>query len=151
MGTLSAPDVAAVDTAVESLLALYAAARDEAQVRLSSPQLQAMLVIERDEGLNLRALAGSMDMILSSASRLCDRLAAAGLVERVASQIDRREVSLILTPSGQAALHDLREDRRARLESVLNRMAPAGRAALVRGLREFTRVSSRTNVMRLSA
>jgi len=151
MGTSSAPDVAAVDTAVESLIALFEAARDQAQVRLSSSQLQAMLVIERDEGLNLRALAESMNMILSSASRLCDRLAAAGLVQRVASQIDRREVSLMLTPSGRAALRDLREDRRRRLESVLSRMAPAGRSALLRGLREFTRVSSRTNVIRLSA
>lgn len=142
---------AAVDAAAESLLAIFEAAREQAATRLSSSQLQALLVVQRDEGLNLRALADGVGMILSSASRLCDRLIAAGLLERGVSHVDRREISLTLTQYGHDVLQELRDDRHRRLEVVLARMAPAARSALLRGLREFTRVSSRNSVIELSA
>ena len=142
---------AAVDAAAESLLAIFEAAREQARTRLSTSQLQALLVVHGNEGLNLRALADGMGMILSSASRLCDRLIAAGMLERGVSDVDRREISLTLTAYGRELLGDLRDDRLGRLELVLDRMAPASRSALLRGLREFTRVSNKNGVMELSA
>jgi DNA-binding MarR family transcriptional regulator len=128
---------AAVDDAALALLATWEAAREQATQRLSLPQLNALLAVERDEGVNLRGLAGRLKMILSSASRLCDRLVAAGLVERVPGRVDRREIALYLTPSSRQLLEELRASRRATLGAVLGRMSPAGRAALVRGLTEF--------------
>ncbi len=128
---------AAVDDAALALLATWDAAREQAAHRLSAPQLNALLAVEQDEGVNLRGLAGRLDMILSSASRLCDRLVAAGLVERVPGRSDRREIALYLTPSSRELLHELRERRRAMLGAVLLRMSPPGRAALIQGLTEF--------------
>jgi DNA-binding MarR family transcriptional regulator len=128
---------AAVDDAAPALLATWDAAREQASHRLSTPQLSALLAVERDEGINLRGLAGRLNMILSSASRLCDRLVAAGLVERVPGRVDRREIALYLTPSSRQLLDELRATRRAMLGRVLDRMSPAGRAALIRGLTEF--------------
>jgi DNA-binding MarR family transcriptional regulator len=128
---------AAVDDAALALLATWEAAREQASHRLSTPQLSALLVVEQDEGINLRGLAGRLTMILSSASRLCDRLVAAGLVERVPGRADRREIALYLTPSSRQLLDELRTTRRAMLDRVLDRMSPAGRAALLRGLTEF--------------
>jgi len=128
---------AAVDDVAQALLAVWNAAREEATPRLSWPQLSALLVVERAEGINLRGLAGELKMLLSSASRLCDRLVASGLVERVPGRVDRREIALYLTPSSRQLLDDLRLTRRAMLASVLERMSPAGRAALLRGLTEF--------------
>ena len=128
---------AAVDDAAQGLLAVWNAAREEATPRLSWPQLSALLVVERAEGINLRGLAGELKMLLSSASRLCDRLVASGMVERVPGRADRREIALYLTPSSRQLLDDLRLTRRAMLASVLERMSPAGRAALLRGLSEF--------------
>ncbi|MFI5936885.1 MarR family winged helix-turn-helix transcriptional regulator [Actinoplanes sp. NPDC051494] len=133
---------AAVDDAAASLLAVWDAAREQATPRLSGPQLNALLVVERAEGINLRGLAGQLRMILSSASRLCDRLVASGLVERVPGRADRREIALFLTPSSRALLTNLRTTRREILSDVLARMSPAGRAGLVRGLAEFSHAAA---------
>lgn len=131
----------AVDGAAEALIAAFDAAREGARTRLSASQLQALLVVERNEGLNLRALADELGAMLSSASRLCDRLVAAGMIERLVGQTDRREISLQLTGQGRDVLERLRADRQARLDAVLSRMTVAGRAALLRGLREFEMVA----------
>jgi DNA-binding MarR family transcriptional regulator len=90
---------AEVDDAAQALLAAWDAAGRQATPRLSWPQLSALLVVERAEGINLRGLAGELKMLLSSASRLCDRLVASGMVERVPGRVDRREIALYLTPS----------------------------------------------------
>ncbi|SDX91857.1 DNA-binding transcriptional regulator, MarR family [Micromonospora pattaloongensis] len=128
---------AAVDAAAEALLAVWDAAREQATSRLSSSQLRALLVVEQCDGVNLRGLAGRLGMILSSASRLCDRLVAAGVLEREPGRADRREIALHLTPAGHALLEQLRAARRARLATVLAAMSPAGRQALLAGLQEF--------------
>lgn len=128
---------AAVDDAAATLLAAWDAARERATPRLSWPQLSALLTVESDEGINLRTLAGRLRMILSSASRLCDRLVASGLVERVPGRLDRREIALYLTPSSRQLLADLRASRQEMIGEVLDRMSPAGRTALIRGLTEF--------------
>jgi DNA-binding MarR family transcriptional regulator len=128
---------AEVDDAAQALLAAWDAAREQAIPRLSWPQLSALLVVERAQGINLRGLAGELKMLLSSASRLCDRLVASGLVERVPGRVDRREIALYLTPSSRQLLDELRRTRRQMLAAVLQRMSTGGRAALMRGLTEF--------------
>ncbi|HEV8173738.1 MAG TPA: MarR family transcriptional regulator [Actinoplanes sp.] len=134
---------AAVDDAAQALLAAWDAAREQATPRLSGPQLSALLVVERAEGINLRGLAGELKMLLSSASRLCDRLVASGMVERVPGRADRREIALYLTPSSRQLLDELRLTRRELLSTVLERMSATGRAALIRGLTEFAAAADR--------
>jgi DNA-binding MarR family transcriptional regulator len=128
---------AVVDDAALALLSAWDSAREQATTRLSWPQLSALLVVERAEGINLRGLAGELKMLLSSASRLCDRLVASGMVERVPGRVDRREIALYLTASSRQLLDELRQSRRAQLTAVLERMSPSGRAALIHGLTEF--------------
>jgi DNA-binding MarR family transcriptional regulator len=135
---------AEVDDAAQVLLAAWDAAREQATPRLSWPQLSALLVVERAEGVNLRGLAGELRMLLSSASRLCDRLVASGMVERVPGRVDRREIALYLTPSSRQLLDELRRTRRQMLAAVLQRMSTAGRAALIRGLTEFSAAANET-------
>jgi DNA-binding MarR family transcriptional regulator len=142
---------AAVDDAAQALLASWDAAREQATPRLSWPQLSALLVVERAEGTNLRGLASNLKMLLSSASRLCDRLVASGMVERVPGRADRREIALYLTPSSRALLEELRRTRRALLATVLERMSPTGRAALIRGLTEFSASAAETSAARSEA
>jgi DNA-binding MarR family transcriptional regulator len=132
---------AAVDDAAVSLLLTWDAAREQVTPRLSWPQLNALLAVERAEGTNLGGLAANLKMLLSSASRLCDRLAASGLVERVPGTADRREIALYLTPGSRALLDELRRIRRTSLSAVLERMSAPGRTALLRGLAEFTAVT----------
>jgi DNA-binding MarR family transcriptional regulator len=143
MAILHGPDgpdpmnTAAIDDAAHALLLSFDVAREQVTPRLSGPQLNALLVVERAEGINLGGLAAEMSMLLSSASRLCDRLVASGMVERVPGRADRREIALYLTPASQGLLGELRLIRRRALATVLEKMSPAGRAALLRGLTEF--------------
>jgi DNA-binding MarR family transcriptional regulator len=128
---------AAIDDAAQALLLAFEMAREQVTPRLSGSQLNALLVVERAEGINLGGLAAELSMLLSSASRLCDRLVASGMVERVPGRADRREIALYLTASSRALLSELRRVRRAAVSDVLGRMSVPGRAALLRGLTEF--------------
>ena len=128
---------AAIDDAAQAFLFAWDQAREQVTPRLSGPQLNALLAVERAEGINLGGLAAELSMLLSSASRLCDRLVASGMVERVPGRADRREIALYLTPSSRALLAELRRIRRRALATVLERMTGPGRTALLRGLTEF--------------
>lgn len=134
---------AALDDAVAALLSVWEEARERTTGRLSAAQLRAVMVVEEHDGINLRRLANLLGMLLSSASRLCDRLVAAGMLEREPGRLDRREISLHLTPEAIRLLADLRADRRARLTEVLTGMSSAGREELRRGLSEFAAVARR--------
>ncbi|MFB9465061.1 MarR family winged helix-turn-helix transcriptional regulator [Streptomyces cinereospinus] len=103
----------------------------------SASQLRVMLVLEHHEGINLRTLADALGSTPPSTSRLCDRLQAAGFVEREVSPADRREVRLCLSGRGRAFLSDLRARRERALRSVLEQMPAAERLALVQGLEAF--------------
>jgi DNA-binding MarR family transcriptional regulator len=138
--------VAALDEAAGTLLAVWEAARERTTSRLSGAQLRAIMVVEQYDGINLRRLATLTDTLLSSASRLCDRLVAAGMLEREPGRYDRREISLPRTPSATRLLGELRADRRYRLERILAGMSPEGRAALLRGMGEFDESARRGEV-----
>jgi DNA-binding MarR family transcriptional regulator len=129
--------VAAIDDAAKALLLAWDVAREQVTPRMSSVQLNALLAVERAEGINLGGLAAELGMLLSSASRLCDRLVASGMVERVPGRADRREIALYLTPASRNLLGELRRIRRRALTGVLEKMSSGGRAALLRGLTEF--------------
>ncbi|WP_433301647.1 MarR family winged helix-turn-helix transcriptional regulator [Actinoplanes sp. CA-030573] len=128
---------AAIDDAAQALLFAWDQAREQVTPRLSWPQLNALLAVERAEGVNLGGLAAELNMLLSSASRLCDRLVASGMVERVPGRADRREIALYLTPSSRSLLAELRRIRRLSLSATLEKMSASGRAALLRGLTEY--------------
>ncbi|MEW2477000.1 MULTISPECIES: MarR family winged helix-turn-helix transcriptional regulator [Micromonospora] len=138
---------AEVDVAAGALLTVWDGARERTANRISTAQLRAVMLVERQDGINLRRLAAGLDMLLSSASRLCDRLVAAGMLEREPGRADRREISLHLTAEARSLLDELREDRRQHLAAILADMTPEGREALLRGLREFDE-AARARVVR---
>ncbi|MFE6887239.1 MarR family winged helix-turn-helix transcriptional regulator [Streptomyces sp. NPDC057694] len=104
---------------------------------LPPSQFRALTVIEGQKRVNQRTLGEALGSRPSSVSRLCDRLEAAGLVERVASPTSRREVDLRLSRRGAAVLEEFRTSRARELESVLRSMAPAELSTLVEGLEQF--------------
>ncbi|MFF5373049.1 MarR family winged helix-turn-helix transcriptional regulator [Streptomyces sp. NPDC013187] len=129
---------AQIADAVESLAELWSIAAQEASLRLSPHQLRALRTVQATPGLNLTALADGLDIGLPTASRLCDRLAAAGLLERTQHPGTRREVQLWLTSHGQHVLCDVADRRAQALATALAAMEPAERSALSRGLRGFS-------------
>ncbi|WP_328624243.1 MarR family transcriptional regulator [Streptomyces sp. NBC_00353] len=104
---------------------------------VSASQLRVLFILEHHEGINLRTLADSLASTPPSTSRLCDRLQAAGFVERVVSPTDRREVRLHISSRGRAFLADLRARREKALRVVLDQMPHAHRTALLQGLEAF--------------
>ncbi|WP_433529628.1 MarR family winged helix-turn-helix transcriptional regulator [Micromonospora sp. CA-263727] len=138
---------AELDTAAGALLTVWDGARERTANRISTAQLRAVMLVEREDGINLRRLAAGLDMLLSSASRLCDRLVAAGMLEREPGRSDRREISLHLTAEARRLLAELRDDRRQHLAAILADMTPDGRQALLHGLREFDE-AARARVVR---
>jgi DNA-binding MarR family transcriptional regulator len=100
-------------------------------------QLRVLTIIANNQHTNMSRLAEALEVVPSSASRLCDRLEATGLLRRVADPRDRREVRLVLTSSARRLLDDLRERRRDALTTVLDRMPPAARQGLVDALDAF--------------
>jgi DNA-binding MarR family transcriptional regulator len=138
------PDVAAaVESAVESLLAVLESARLAQSPAVPPTQLRVLTIIARSRHTNMSRLAEALEVVPSSASRLCDRLEATGLLRRVPDPRDRREVRLLLTPAARRLLEDLRDRRRLALGEVLERMTPAGRQDLVRALEAFDTAAAR--------
>jgi DNA-binding MarR family transcriptional regulator len=137
------PDVAAaVESTVESLLGVLDGARLAQSPAVPPTQLRVLSIIAGNQHTNMSRLAEALDVVPSSASRLCDRLEATGLLRRVPDPRDRREVRLLLTAAARRVLEDLRERRRTALGEVLERMTPAGRQDLVRALAAFDTAAS---------
>lgn len=132
-----------VCTAAELLEVLWGRGQEAAPPGTVSPsQLRALLVIERQEGSNLRSLGEALGSRAPSVSRLCDRMEAMGLVQRAPSPTSRRELELRLTGRGRALLEECRAIRTRELSAVLERMQPAEVAALTHGLAAFRSAAS---------
>lgn len=107
--------------------------------RLSSLQLEALLIVRRCPGINLTGLAEEAGATAPAVSRLCDRLEAAGLLRRERAPTSRREIVLVLTPHGRELLESLFARRHALFGDVLRRMPAADRTALLTGLLAFSK------------
>lgn len=121
-------------TAVELLEVVWGRA---STAPTSASQLRVLHILEHHDGINLRTLAESLASTPPSTSRLCDRLQAAGFVERVMGAEDRREVRLHLSGRGRSFLADLRARRERELRKVLADMPAGKRVALLEGLEAF--------------
>ena len=128
------PLVAVIEEAASFLATLWN--REAEELPTSATQLHVLMIVERHRDINLSGLASQLGALVSSASRLCDRLEAAGLLHRLHGS-SRRAVILRLSPEGRALLDRLRRQRREDLARVLTRMPPAARAALATGLSQF--------------
>ncbi len=132
------PDLAvAIESVAESLLAVLDCSQQTDGPHVPPAQLRVLAIVARNRTTNMSRLAEMLEVVPSSASRLCDRLEATGLLRRVPDPRDRREVRLLLTAPARQLLTDLRDRRRAALSAVLERMSVSARQDLVRALTAF--------------
>lgn len=122
----------------QALVMLWDRAEDWAVPRVPPSQLRVLTVLGRSGPMNLTALAGHLGAIPSSASRLCDRLEAAGLLTRDVSAGSRREVTLSVSTQGRRRLEAFAATRRSDFAQVLELMTPQAQASLIDGLRQFS-------------
>ncbi|GAB3489656.1 MarR family winged helix-turn-helix transcriptional regulator [Flexivirga lutea] len=130
---------AAVAAEAQDLVLLWERADDGAAPRIPPSQLRVLGVVARYGPMNLTRLSQEMGSIPSSASRLCDRLEAAGLLVRQVSPNNKREVVLTVSEEGHRRLNALAQTRAGDFARVLDGMSPQSRAALRQGLAEFGR------------
>lgn len=123
-----------VEVAARSLLALSLRAMAQLDPTISSTQLRALMVLEESDGSNLSNLAAAVGVSASAASRLVDRLVAAGLADRQIPAHSRREVLLQLTPAGRGVVGDYELARREVFAEALADLAEADLQALIQGL-----------------
>lgn len=112
----------------------------QAGLGVTLPQLR-VLTLAADAGpLRNTDVAQALAIHISNASRLCDRLVQAGLLNRRDSPADRRQVELTLTAAGRRLVDAVTEHRRAVFARILDRMSAEDRDALITSLASFVRV-----------
>ena len=130
-------DMGGVEKGLAMLIEASERAVEELGLAVPPAQIRALLIIDRAGSLNLSRLAEALGASASAASRLCDRIQAAGLLTRDRAAASRREIVLFPTESGRRLADWVRGRRRAALGDVLQAMSPDGREALAQGLREL--------------
>lgn len=137
------PDLAAaIDGAAEALIGVLDSAVSPQQLAVSPTQLRVLSLLTSRKDTNVNGLAELLDVVPSSASRLCDRLEAIGLVRRVGDPRDRREVRLLPTPAGEALLREVKERRHRAVQEVLDRMPGRMQQELLLALLAFSRAAA---------
>lgn len=130
---------AELERATRGLLALNVVVLEEIEKRVGLPTLRALQSLERLGPPSLvTELGEDLDLVPSSASRLSDRLAEAGLITRTVAPHNRRATVLELTDAGQAILDEVVAKRAEQFRRVTEQMSNREREQLLRGAAAFT-------------
>lgn len=133
----SADQIDAVLRASRALVGIAAASIAAVDDDVTVPQLRVLVMVDTKGPLNLAAVAAGLGVNPSNASRICDRLIRAGLLDRQASQDDRRNIALSLTDAGRRLVNKMMKHRRASIIRVLRDMDPDDRELLTTALDRF--------------
>ncbi len=124
------------------LTAVVSRSLAEAGSSVTTPQLRVLVMLSTEGPLNLTAVAQSLGVNPSNASRTCDQLVEAGLVVRREDSEDRRSIALSLSPSGENLVERLMAHRRATFKRLVSKLGASERAALTAGLDALNRAAS---------
>jgi MarR family transcriptional regulator for hemolysin len=118
---------------VARMLRTYADQRAR-QFGISRAQWVVLIRLDRSEGLKQSELAEILDLQPISLTRLLDRLAENGLIERRADPNDRRANRLYLTPAARPLLEQLAKLGNDMMETVLDGLDGNANEQLLRDL-----------------
>jgi DNA-binding MarR family transcriptional regulator len=108
-----------------------------ADAKVTLPQLRILIMVQDSGPLNMSSVAEGLGVNPSNASRTCDRLVRAGLLDRRDDPNDRRNVALTLTPAGRRLVASMLTQRRTIFAHVVTHMKPTHRTQLTTGLTAF--------------
>ena len=126
-----ADEVEATMLAARALVAISAQSVIAVEDVVTPPQLRILVMIASRRPLNLGAVARGLGVHPSNATRACERLVSAGLVDRRDDPADRRNLQLQLTEEGRRLVDEVMDRRRHAIAEVLERMPALQRIALV--------------------
>ncbi|MFE7429733.1 MarR family winged helix-turn-helix transcriptional regulator [Streptomyces sp. NPDC057545] len=127
----------AVVTASRVLVAVAANSLAEVEERVTLAQFRILVALSTRGATKLVGLAELLRVSPPTAMRMVDRLIASGLADRQVNPGNRRETLLRLTDEGRRTVEDVTARRRRELTTIIARLAPARRTALVGALTAF--------------
>ena len=126
-----ADDVEATMLAARALVGISARSLVDVDDVVTPPQLRVLVMIASRGPQNLGAVARGLGVHPSNATRACDRLVVAGLLDRRDDPADRRNLLLQLTEEGRTLVDQIMDRRRHAIAEVLDRMPALQRTALI--------------------
>ncbi len=129
--------VDAVLSASRALVAVAARSLAEIGEDVTLAQYRLLVVLASRGPQRMVDLAESLAMLPSTATRMCDRLDAKGLIRRARPSNDRRSVRLTLSPAGRQVVADVTRRRREEIRRVLEKVATDARGDLIGSFRIF--------------
>lgn len=109
--------------------------RDLAQTAgLTPAQLRVLQILQGRNSSTPKALAGQMGVSQATVTSLVDKLVARGLVERLRSEVDRRQVNVAVTEVGRGTLANAPNALQQRYARAFERLADWEQAQLVSSL-----------------
>ena len=114
----------------------WAAHRSQAQrlkeFNLTMPQFMVMRALQRLEpGCTMTELGEAAIQVPATVTGIIDRLEQNNLVNREPNPSDRRSYHILLTPAGQALLHQIDEERRQGIEVLFQNLPVKQRKLLL--------------------
>lgn len=100
-----------------------------ARYHLSDGRFVALLAVSAQPGMSSAALADRIGVTRATVTGLVDGLVAAGLMERVTHDTDRRSRGLTVTPAGEQALEQAVPQINDLLRSLVSGIDPSDRGA----------------------
>ena len=114
--------------------------RQQADAGLTPTQLSARATLHRCGPIPIGNLADEEQVAAPTATKIVDKLHAAGYVERHPDPVDRRVTRVALSPTGAALLAEVRARKTAWLSHRLEALAPQDVAALDAALEVLDRI-----------
>lgn len=125
------PVVDALLLASRALATITARSLASVNEEVTLTQFGTLVVLSERGPQTVTALAEHLDVHASTMTRMCTRLVSRGLVVRVPSAVDRREVVITLSPSGARLVEEVRNARKREFDSVVGRMQVVDKQAVI--------------------
>jgi DNA-binding MarR family transcriptional regulator len=142
--TVNATDVDAILTEVAGWMAdLRCASMGRlVQGNVSLTQMHVLWLLQHHGAMSMSRLAELLDVSLSNATGLIDRMEEHGLIERVRVPDDRRVVLVRPAEAGLQAVSETETNKRERMRAVLGRLPASEQPIVLAALRSLRRALS---------
>lgn len=138
MQQLSTDEVTdAVLSASRALVAVAARSLSVVDEEVTLPQYRVLVVLSARASAGMGELSAELGCSASTATRLCDRLVARGLIDRDHRPSNRRIVDVQVTRLGRRLVDRVTLRRREEVGAIVGRLEPAQREPLVEAFRAF--------------
>jgi DNA-binding MarR family transcriptional regulator len=135
-------DITPLMLASRAVAAAMVRSLESVDASVSVTQMRVLVLLWTGEPLNLSAVAEGLSVNASNASRACDRLVSAGLVNRGELTADRRQRVLTLTRKGRTFVERLMRRREQELAEIVARMSDTDRETLMAALTPFNEAAT---------